>query len=996
MVLQNVIFPCDFALDAPGLYFRCGDGSFFENGKIVFEKGAECRFDTYTASFSVGKWSKYADFDGIKLTLRAEGRFTACVFHTVSSGNGVIEKKVAETVFSGEGIIVLPVASEGIYYFTLKAETDGAFFGGDFSTDSPVKREVNMRAVVCTYRREKFVESNMNLLKRDIFDNTDSPLRGKLKVFVVDNGSTIPEQNGDVTVIHNKNTGGAGGFTRGLIETMKVREKEGITHIVLTDDDVRFESESFFRTFTLLSYLKEEYEDAFIGGAMFRTDEKYVQNERADRWDYARGKVVPIGSRMDMSDATLLPRNEEEEEINYLSWWFCAIPASVPSETNLPLPIFIKRDDIEYGLRNGKKFITLNGIFVWHEPFEAKRPAFLEYYYNRNQCIMESVHKTDFTAKTLKKRVIKETARSILTFRYNEAESALKGVNDFLKGTDFLRTTDPTELNASLMNYNAASEKADPPTDYKETYRASCRMSAAKKIAAILTLNGWLLPWGKRVTVPSARPSWKAFFGAKSALNVNPSGTDGFVTRRSYKKAFSCVKKCVSVLKNVNAGFDKAKTDYRENFGEITSLGFWNEYLGLTNGQAFAKTGGERSRADGVKVSALKTAVREVKLLVHKTARVAFRMLSAFIPLSKDKVVFVATKRKGFACNPKYVALALKEKYGDKFRMIWVSDYPETCGEVSEQGIKVVGMNTLAYVFAQLGAKTVVYNDSIPSYMPKRKNQIYVNTWHGAINYKHIGYDYLQDRSKSALKKFAMRNPQPDYFISGSGFFTKDTATSFRFSEDAFLGWGLPRNSLLFDEEKKAKAAEKVRAYYGVTDKKILIYAPTFRNGFASDAHGLDFAAVAGALEKRFGGEWTIFYRGHGFVEGKADTGNNVTDVTEYPDMQEIIAASDAMISDYSSAMWDMIFTGKPIFVYAPDMVNYDEHERSFAYPVCKWPYPIAETNEEIVDKILGFDENAFDSAIKKHLEEAGSFENGKAAEKTAALIAEISFGGEI
>ena len=176
-----------------------------------------------------------------------------------------------------------------------------------------------------------------------------------------------------------------------------------------------------------------------------------------------------------------------------------------------------------------------------------------------------------------------------------------------------------------------------------------------------------------------------------------------------------------------------------------------------------------------------------------------------------------------------------------------------------------------------------------------------------------------------------------------------------------------------------------------MNDEKILIYAPTFRNGFVSDTHGLDFAAVRNAMKTRFGGEWVIFYRGHGFVEGEVTVEERVTDVTGYADMQELIASADAMISDYSSAMWDMIFTGKPIFVYAPDMENYDENERSFAYPVNKWPYPIAESNKALTEKIISFDENEFNERIKKHLEEAGSYEDGKAADRTAFLIEEIS-----
>lgn len=388
----------------------------------------------------------------------------------------------------------------------------------------------------------------------------------------------------------------------------------------------------------------------------------------------------------------------------------------------------------------------------------------------------------------------------------------------------------------------------------------------------------------------------------------------------------------------------------------------------------------------------MKNLLKYVKLLIHKLSRVAFAVIGAlFLPLKNDKITIIATKRKGFACNVKYVAKEIKKQHGNNYEIIWISDYPETCDEIRECGINVKKMNTLSYAFTQISSKFVVYNDSIPSYLPKRKGQIYINTWHGGINYKHIGYDYLADQSSVALKKFAMRNPQPDYFISGSRFFTENTAKSFKFDEKVFMPWGLPRNSVLFDEAEKKAAKEKVVRFYGINGEKILIYAPTFRIGLASDTHGFNFALIAETMKNRFGGEWKIFYRGHGFVEGNPDIDSFVIDATNYADMSELTAAADAMISDYSSAMWDMIFTGKPIFAYVPDIDDYAEHDRNFAYPVEKWPYPIAKNNAQLVEKILSFDENEFKTAVENHLKDAGSYEKGQGAKKVAELIDEIS-----
>ena len=113
----------------------------------------------------------------------------------------------------------------------------------------------------------------------------------------------------------------------------------------------------------------------------------------------------------------------------------------------------------------------------------------------------------------------------------------------------------------------------------------------------------------------------------------------------------------------------------------------------------------------------------------------------------------------------------------------------------------------------------------------------------------------------------------------------------------------------------------------------------------------------------------------------------NLIDATLYPDMQELMIASDALVSDYSSAMWDFSFLGRPVFVYAPDMQSYIDHERDFAFTPDRWPYAIAKSNEELSQAILAFDEEAYAERVRRHSEDAGSYENAHTCEKVAELI---------
>ena len=167
----------------------------------------------------------------------------------------------------------------------------------------------------------------------------------------------------------------------------------GFTHILLMDDDIIFDPESIFRTFSMLSLLKPEYSDAFVGGAMFRIDKQYLQHASGEYWhgDRCESFITTYNSGRDMRRLLDIAENDNFTDANYQAWWFCAIPMSTCRRDNLPLPFFIKSDDIEYSIRNLKHLILLNGINVWHESFESKYSASNEYYTVRNYLITSSV-----------------------------------------------------------------------------------------------------------------------------------------------------------------------------------------------------------------------------------------------------------------------------------------------------------------------------------------------------------------------------------------------------------------------------------------------------------------------------------------------------------------------------------------------------------------------------------------------------------------------------
>ena len=168
-----------------------------------------------------------------------------------------------------------------------------------------------------------------------------------------------------------------------------------------------------------------------------------------------------------------------------------------------------------------------------------------------------------------------------------------------------------------------------------------------------------------------------------------------------------------------------------------------------------------------------------------------------------------------------------------------------------------------------------------------------------------------------------------------------------------------------------------------------MLYAPTFRNSHTLDLYDVDFARLKASLEKRFGGEWVIVLRMHYYLADKAMAVGApwLLNATDYPDMQELLLASDVLLTDYSSCMWDFSLMKKPCFLYARDINEY-RGERDFYTPIESWPFPLAADNDGLEKVIAEFDEAKYRADAARHHAELGSTESGTAAKQCVERIA--------
>lgn len=361
-----------------------------------------------------------------------------------------------------------------------------------------------------------------------------------------------------------------------------------------------------------------------------------------------------------------------------------------------------------------------------------------------------------------------------------------------------------------------------------------------------------------------------------------------------------------------------------------------------------------------------------------------------FIPVDKNVIVFYVCHNKGFGGNSKYLLQKLNENSNDRLQDLKIYYVTKSSIDNNLLPAAFVKARSIKHFFLAHKAKVYITDDSFPSWFIKKKNQLLINLWHGAFNFKSIGYSCLLGNffEKQIYKR---KNIQPDYFVSGSKFFTENTAKSFGFDKKVFLEIGLPRNDLFFSQVKSLqlrKVCEIKNKLNIDKDKLIVLYAPTFRNTKKCDLFNIDVNKITSSLKNKFNKEVVFFYKAHSFVKDSLNQNNlNIIDLSNYEDISELLLVSDVLISDYSSCMWDFSLIHKPVFAYASDIAEYKSYDRTFAFPIEKWPFTIATDTDELSCNINSFEIEFYLKKVKDFLKKEISFDKGNASEKLCKII---------
>ena len=367
-----------------------------------------------------------------------------------------------------------------------------------------------------------------------------------------------------------------------------------------------------------------------------------------------------------------------------------------------------------------------------------------------------------------------------------------------------------------------------------------------------------------------------------------------------------------------------------------------------------------------------------------------------------------ATRGKRYADNPRYIIEEVLQMRPD-VDVVWRQSRNSNFSV--PPNIRIVKLdlrNLLRFAYELATAYIIIESALVDSWFRKRNGQIYIQTWHGGICVKKIEYDANNFVKNSFhAKDIEWSCKCADVFLSNSLFLSKLYRRAFGYKGPIF-NCGFPRNDMLLKD--KTESILKVRKELGLPhDVAIVTYAPTFREYFLSQSgkwnidlsvYNLDYERVIKAIEQRFGRKCVALVKMHpnnsNDVDLKGIINDHIIDVTKYNNMQEIIAASDYFITDYSSGIFEAAMIGIPCFTFATDFEKYKSDERGCYFEMEELPFPYAKNNDEMIMNILNYDNAIYQEKWQQFAKEMGLNETGHASKDVAMKICEILDGKKV
>lgn len=384
--------------------------------------------------------------------------------------------------------------------------------------------------------------------------------------------------------------------------------------------------------------------------------------------------------------------------------------------------------------------------------------------------------------------------------------------------------------------------------------------------------------------------------------------------------------------------------------------------------------------------------LRKIKKFLGKIRRRIFYFSYFFFKLfSINNKLIIADNFGGkkYADNPAAIVDKLLE-LRDDLKIYWVLDKGYYDAKLPD-GVKPVKFNSFKHYFILATAKIWIDNARKPLLIKKRKNQFYIQTWHGGFGFKRMEKDLEGKLPDSYIRLAKNDSSNMSLLLSNSKWFSDYCRESFYYDGEIFES-GFPRNDVLFQTDKFDSIKKRVLEELNISnDVKLLLYAPTFRDDKNIDCYNIDYDRLIESLKKKTNCDWKILIRLHPNISDMDifdKTNNNLINVSKYTSLNDLMISSDMLISDYSSLVFEYAYLDKPIIIYASDIETYAK-QRGLLFSFDQLPFPYATNNDELEKIILDYSNTKSKNELDKFYKKYDLRDDGKASERVANRILE-------
>jgi galactofuranosylgalactofuranosylrhamnosyl-N-acetylglucosaminyl-diphospho-decaprenol beta-1,5/1,6-galactofuranosyltransferase len=572
------------------------------------DAGWEVSFASYFNAFPASYWRRWSVLESVVLQVTVSGTCRVDVYRSKADGESMHVTGAMHNSSEPDTLeFVLdlgPFVDGGWYWFDVTTDGPSTVRDAGWYASQPPVEQPRLAVGICTYNRPVDAVAALEALVEDDTVREQVHLavvadQGNKHVRDAERYPAVAEALGErLRIVEQPNLGGSGGFARTIHEALT---RSDATHVVLLDDDIQLEPDSILRARAFAAYAKEP---VIVGGQMLALQDRSVlhaMGEIVDRSRFFWRNAPDTEYFHDFGEESLResPDLHRRIDVDYNGWWMCLIPRVVVEDVGMPLPLFIKWDDAEYGLRAlaaGYPTVSLPGAAIWHLSWGDKDDAsdWQAYFHIRNRLVAAALHSPNEHGGTMLREMLKHDLRFLMTLQYSTVEMHQMAYRDFLAGPDRLfedmpgsvgRAREQRALHSDGRVLDSSGELPLPTMSPAEAISFRSIPTNPLSIAATLT----------KAIVHNARPADPAHSEAPQlnlafqdarwfllarldSATVGTADGRGVTFRKRDPKLFrQLFRQSLGLLRRIRKEFPELQKRYRDAAPELTSMQRWDE-----------------------------------------------------------------------------------------------------------------------------------------------------------------------------------------------------------------------------------------------------------------------------------------------------------------------------------------------------------------------------------------------------------------------------------